>query len=83
MQIVNLSFIHNGTYWIARDEQLEVAGKDLAELDQNLRVELKAKLGLKQGSRIRVNLDFDYSTIPHWITQYHPYYMHRSLEFEF
>lgn len=83
MQTLHMSFIHDGTNWIARDTSLEVAGKSLSELDQKLRQAIEKTYTPLQGSQVAVNLDFDYSTIPYWMTQYHPYYIHRRLEFEY
>jgi len=83
MQTIQMSFIHDGTHWIARDTSLEVAGKSLSELDSKLRQEIQKIYTPGRGTSIAVNLDFDYSTIPYWMTQYHPYYIHRRLEFEY
>jgi len=83
MQTLNMTFIHDGTHWIARDALLEVASKSLSELDQRLRQAIEKAYSPQQGSRLAVNLEFDYSTIPRWMIQYHPYYIHRRLEFTF
>ncbi|MCF8085869.1 MAG: DUF5395 domain-containing protein [Desulfohalobiaceae bacterium] len=83
MNTVNMSFFHNGTQWIARDEDMEVAAPSLTDLDGKLREEVRFRYTPSQGARFTVNLDFDYSTIPHWMIQYHPYYMHRRLEFDY
>ena len=83
MEIMNMSFVHDGSHWIARGESLEVAAQSLGELDQKLREAIKKRYSPYQGSQVTVNLDFDYSTIPTWMIQYHPYYIHRRLEFEY
>ncbi len=83
MSVKNMSFFHDGRQWIARDEDLEVAAPSLTDLDGKLREEIKSRYSPQQGTRLTVNLDFDYSTIPHWMIQYHPYYMHRRLEFDY
>jgi len=83
MQTLHMTFIHDGTHWIARDACLEVAGQSLSELDERLRLAIYRTYAPKHGSQVAVNLDFDYSTIPYWMTQYHPYYIHRRLEFEY
>ncbi len=83
MKTVNMDFVHDGQSWIARNEYLEVAGKSLSELDDRLREQIKSTCTPGSGNRIKVNMDFDYSTIPHWMIQYHPYYIHRSVEFEY
>ena len=83
MRLVNMNFFHDGKQWIARDHKVEVAASSLADLDGKLYEALRELYSPSEGSRITVNLDFDYSTIPHWMIQYHPYYMHRRLEFDY
>ncbi|MCF8038654.1 MAG: DUF5395 domain-containing protein [Desulfohalobiaceae bacterium] len=83
MQTVNMDFIHDGKRWIARTENLEVAAASLEELDGRLREAIKARCEPESGSRVKVNMEFDYSTIPHWMIQYHPYYIYRSMEFDY
>ncbi len=83
MQTVNMDFIHDGTSWIARTENLEVAAASLRELDSRLREAIKTRCEPESGGRVKVNMEFDYSTIPHWMIQYHPYYIYRSVEFDY
>ena len=83
MQTVNMSFRHDGKHWIAENKGMAVAAETLAELDNRLREEIKLRCNPGKGSRVKVTMEFDYATIPHWITQYHPYYIHRSLEFDY
>lgn len=83
MQVMNLTFIHDGTQWIVWDEGIEASGRDLAELDSNLRRELGSLYGFQPGTQLEVKMDFDYSTIPKWMKEYQPYYIHRNVEFTF
>jgi hypothetical protein len=83
MRVINLNFFHDGKQWIVRDKDLEVAASELGELDRKLRDALEQRYSPPRGTRLAVNLEFDYSTIPHWMIQYHPYYMHRRLEFDY
>lgn len=83
MHVVNMSFYHDGEQWIAWDGDLEVAASNLGDLDGKLREALEKRYTPHRGSRLAVNLEFDYSTIPHWMIQYHPYYMRRRLEFDY
>jgi hypothetical protein len=83
MQTLHMTFIHNGRQWVAKNSSLQAQGTSLSELDSNLRQAIQNVYTPMQGTQITVNLDFDYSTIPHWMTQYHPYYIHRRLEFEY
>jgi len=83
MQVMNLTFIHDGTKWIVWDEGIKASGRDLAELDTNLRSELNNIYKFKPGTQLEVKMDFDYSTIPEWMKEYQPYYIHRNVEFTF
>ncbi len=83
MQTVNMSFMHDGKCWIARSDRLEVAAQSLGELDDRVREQIRNECAPDPGSRVKVNMDFDYSTIPLWMIQYHPYYIYRSVEFDF
>lgn len=83
MQVMNMTFIHDGTNWVVRDSALEVTAKDLTELDEKLREAIRTKYSPPEGTRLAVKMEFDYSTFPEWMLQYHPYYMHRYLEFAY
>ena len=83
MRVMNMSFFHNGSQWIAHDGDLEVAASSLPDLDDKLREAIRSRHSPPHGTRLAVNLEFDYSTIPVWMIQYHPYYMHRRLEFDY
>jgi hypothetical protein len=67
--------------WIAENDRFTARGRTLEELDENIKDELKARFGA--GGQIEVTMEFDYSTIPFWITQYQPYYMRRTLNLKF
>ena len=83
MQVMNFTFIHDGKQWIVWDEEIKASGRDLAELDSNLRSELGSLYEFQPGTRLEVKMDFDYSTIPEWMKEYQPYYIHRNVEFTF
>jgi hypothetical protein len=78
-----MTFVHDGTDWIARDEGIEVAAPSLGELDRKLREKIRERYSPSEGTRLTVTMEFDYSTIPYWMIQYHPYYIHRRLEFDY
>jgi protein involved in polysaccharide export with SLBB domain len=63
--------------WIAENEIIIARGKTLEELDENIKDGLKERFGA--GGQIEVTMEFDYSTVPFWITQYHPYYIRRTV----
>lgn len=69
---------HEGK-WIAEGHGLVLSGKSLEELDRNLKNILKEK-GYR--GKLFVRMTFDYSTFPHWMTQFHPYYFNRTLVLE-
>lgn len=83
MQTVNMTLIHDGTYWQAKHDLVSADGRMLGELDRNLRETIRETFSPSAGTRLKVNMEFDYSTIPYWMTQYHPYYLHRAVEFEY
>ncbi|AEA47188.1 DUF5395 family protein [Archaeoglobus veneficus] len=80
---LNLMLVHDGERWIAKNGDFFVAGKTLEELDENLKTELKKRMGDLRGKKIEVRMEYDYrGTFPSWITQYHPYYLHRVIHVE-
>uniref|UniRef100_A0A7J2TJ35 DUF5678 domain-containing protein n=1 Tax=Archaeoglobus fulgidus TaxID=2234 RepID=A0A7J2TJ35_ARCFL len=65
--------------WVAEGKGMRFEGETLGDLDRNIENELKKHFK----GKIRVFMRFDYSTFPHWIIQFHPYYFNRTLIFEF
>ncbi|MEM0089251.1 MAG: DUF5395 family protein [Archaeoglobaceae archaeon] len=65
--------------WVAEGHGLTVAGSSLEELDKNIAKILKEK---GYSGRLEIQMSFDYSTFPHWMTQFHPYYFNRTVVFE-
>lgn len=74
---------HNGKDWIAKNGDNLARGRTLEELDEQLRNKVKEKYCFEKGTRVEVNMEFDYKTIPFWITQYHPYYFNRAIYVDF
>jgi len=63
---------------LPQDEDFIAKGRTLAELDEGVRRKLKNKIG-NRDSVVKVNMSFDYMTIPLWIRQYTSYYLHRVI----
>jgi hypothetical protein len=77
---VNLSLLHDGTEWIAWNDRITAKGKDLEELDNDIKAKLKGILGK---GKVKVTMELDYRrNVPHWIWQYHPYYFYRVIVLE-
>lgn len=69
---------YNGE-WEAEGSGAKIFGNSLEELDRNIAKFLRGK-GYR--GKVEVEMSFDYSTFPHWMTQFHPYYFNRTLVFE-
>ena len=80
MKRLKLVLTHDGRKWIARNHEFVATGVTLEELDENVRCKLKDMF--KKGEKIEVKMEYDYRTFPLWMTQYHPYYLHRVIHVE-
>lgn len=65
--------------WLAEGNGIKVSGSSLEELDKNLACLLKEK---GYHGKVEIEMRFDYSTFPHWMTQFHPFYFNRTVIFE-
>ncbi|QBQ55839.1 DUF5395 domain-containing protein [Nitrosococcus wardiae] len=74
---LEVSLIHDGTYWIVRHPTLEARGRTLFELDQDLIQCLRERGDFPASSQVTVFMGFDYDTIPTWIRQYAYHYFNR------
>jgi hypothetical protein len=81
MQLMNFSFNHDGREWFAESGDISARGASLPELDADIRAKVQRTYPGKNKS-FKVTMEFDYRTMPFWLTQYHPYYMHRVLVIE-
>ena len=75
---IELILRYNGI-WVAEGEGMIFKGETLRDLDKNIENELRKHLK----GKIKILMRFDYSTFPHWMTQFHPYYFNRILVFDF
>jgi hypothetical protein len=79
---IELTIRHNGQDWLADNDVLSVAAPTLDELDHQLKLLLKTKKLHKEGTKTRVYMYYDNSTIPQWIRQYAQHYFNRIVEIE-
>jgi hypothetical protein len=77
MRIINLNVLHDGQKWIAKNDEINVSGETLSDIDEKIRKRLKELLGK---GKVKVTMELDFrKNIPHWIWQYHPYYFYRTI----
>lgn len=70
---------NEGDWWVAKNEQIKAIGRTLPELDDNLKSVLLRSKKFKKGSRVKVFMGFDFSTIPTWLRQYTYHYFNRII----
>lgn len=70
--MVILPLIHDGKKWIVNVEDRKIEAMNLDELDEKIREYFRGKTD-------KVLLKFEYSTIPHWMRQFHPHYFNRII----
>ncbi|AGK61032.1 hypothetical protein Asulf_01028 [Archaeoglobus sulfaticallidus PM70-1] len=76
MEKIVLSLLHDGKQWIAKNGEIVAKGETLDELDKEIESVVRKKY---PGKKVKVSMEFDYSSIPFWIIQYHPYYLYRVI----
>ncbi len=74
---LEVTLIHDGEAWVARNGDLEARGRTLPELDADLKRAMQACGEFEEGSKVTVFMGFDYDTIPTWIRQYASHYFNR------
>ena len=77
---IELTIRHTGQNWLVENEYLTISAPTLEKLDHQLKILLKKKNIHKDGTKTRVLMFFDNSTIPQWIRQYAQHYFNRILE---
>lgn len=73
---IDMTIIHDGEKWIARNDQLQAVGRTLPELDADLARNIR-QLGGHHGRTLTVFMGFDFATFPEWMRQYAPHYFNR------
>ena len=79
---IEFTIRHSGKDWCIENEILSTCAPTLDELDQQLKRLLLEKKIHKKGSKTKVYMYFDNSTIPQWIRQYAQHYFNRIVEIE-
>ena len=82
MMDIEFTIWHSGKNWCIENDSLSTSAPTLEELDLQLDRMLKEKNIHKKGSKTRVLMFFDNSTIPQWIRQYAQHYFNRIVEIE-
>ena len=80
--MIELTIIHDGVNWIARNDVLYAEAESLRALDDELRELLKEKGYLNQGEKLDMFMAFDNATIPVWMRQYAQHYFNRIVRIE-
>ena len=80
--MIELTIIHDGVNWIARNDVLYAEAESLRALDDELRELLKEKGYLNQGEKLDMFMAFDNATIPVWMRQYAQHYFNRIVRVE-
>lgn len=76
---IELSLIHDGEFWIGRNQTLEVKGTTISELDDDLERGLRESGDYAPGARVNVFMGYDFDTFPTWLRQYHSHYFNRTI----
>ena len=79
---IELTIRHTGQNWFVENENLSLSASTLEDLDDQLKILLKRKKLHKKGTKTRVFMFYDNSTIPQWIRQYAQHYFNRILVIE-
>ncbi len=78
---LDLKVSHDGLRWIAANGDISASGRSLPELDADLAGALR-RAGYSAGTRLRVFMGFDMTTLPEWTRQYAPHYFNRCVDVE-
>jgi hypothetical protein len=81
--MIELSLIHDGAYWVARNESWTAKGRTIEELDQAVAAIVHERETPSEGRRLKVKMHFDNSVIPQWMRQYSNHYFNRLVTVEF
>lgn len=76
---IELSLVHDGEFWIGRNDSMEVKGTTISELDDELKRSLLETGDYTSGTCVNVFMGFDFDTFPTWLRQYHSHYFNRTI----
>lgn len=65
--------------WRASCNDFTVTGDDLAELESSIESVFRSRPALSAQLPIRVQLRFDYASLPRWLRQYQAHYFNYAL----
>ena len=68
--------------WLAASGDIAVDGADLPELEAALARTFRSRPALAAGLPARVQLRFDYASLPQWMRQYQAHYFNYSLDID-
>ena len=76
--MIELQLIHDGNWWIAKNESLFARAKTLVDLDREVALQLREldSIGSNEGN-LEIRMTFDRSAFPQWIRQYSGHYFNR------
>ena len=80
--MIELTIIHDGVNWIARNDVLYAEAASLRELDNDLKELLKERGDLKKGEKLDMFMAFDNATLPVWMRQHAQHYFNRIVRVE-
>ena len=75
-----LSFEHGR--WRASSGEIAIDGEDLPELEASLARAFRSRPELAERLPARVELRFDYASLPRWLRQYQAHYFNYALEID-
>jgi hypothetical protein len=78
--MIILKIYHDGREWIIEGDSLKISAPTIEEIDTSLKQELKKRGILREGSVLKIRMQYDISKIPPWIRQYSQHYFDRVLE---
>jgi len=79
---MEMSVVHDGRQWIARNTSFAAGGQDFPELDANLANVLRQSGQFANGAQVTVFMGFDFDTIPTWLRQYASHYFNRYVSLD-
>ena len=68
--------------WLASSGDVTVHGEDLPELEASLAHAFRSKPALAARLPARVQLRFDYASLPRWMRQYQAHYFNYKLDID-
>jgi len=77
--MTDLRLIHNGTDWVADNDELEIKAKTLEALDNKVRAFFHQKEKDQEAKTTQVRMTFDNFCMPEFLRQYSNHYFNRTV----